>query len=984
MNLLRGSTAAALRFAILSACVAAVVVGAGVLAGLPGLLGGGALIVVTGTVLGYWISGQIAGTIERVQSESTAGDTDAVDVDFDAMTDVEDVGDAIEATLRENRRLRSRIGTVEDDLERLEARNERIESQAAELEEAMRLCAAGRLAHRIEPDEDAPVSVAEEFNAMMDELEGTIRHLKDFVTLVVTSSDELMAGTGEVTAASTEISDDIQEIADGASVQSERLASATAETDELSANIEEIASRSERVATISAETAKTGRKGKEAAQTAIDGIEEIGTGSTEAVEAIETLHEDVKAIDELVEMISEIAWQTNMLAVNANIEASRGESKDGDEEGFAVVASEIKELASEVQSAAEEIETRLERIQARTETATEAVTETEELIAAHTDSVENALSALEEIAEYAEQTNDGVQEISAAADQQAESTQQVVALVDETATISDRTSTLAENVAASAEEQTTALSSVSDSAAELAESATWLRDTLDMYKARQDVPGQERAPAVVTEGDSSVSVAANENANANTNENENATTGDGRSPSTLPEDGVDGGAASVTDATGPPSETADGTTFEFNDLESADGTAGATDDLPTQFGSGVAVGDDGFEVGKAAAARAADGLETDGRVDFGQVFCSPEYDYEAVLAGIRSVVGDEANLIGSSSSGEFTEETSTEGSVTVALVASDTIRFFSGIGTDLSDGVASAVNEALESLPASVAGYPHRSAIVLHDGLAGVGDQVAVATQRNLGHDTSFVGGSAGDDLAMEATHVFHDGRIETDAVVVGLLASKTPVTISVDHGHSPISEPLTVTQSEGGRVLEFDGEPAFEAWREVVEPYLEERGRAVDFDALEDGSLELLGLLTEFEFGIEEGRGASDDGYKIRWPGLSLTTEGYLDFPVGVPEGTELRVMHSPKPDQIESARDTARDAVENTGSEAVAGGFVYDCACRSIILEDEFGEAVDVMADELEVPFTGIETYGELCMERGQLSGFHNTTSVVMLLPE
>ncbi|ARS89213.1 FIST N-terminal domain-containing protein [Natrarchaeobaculum aegyptiacum] len=964
MSVVHGSSAAetSVRTGILSAGIAAVVIVAGWVAGLAGLLAGGALIVVAGTVTGYHAGNRVDETVDRLQTEvqSVEADDDA----FESVTDLEDVADVVGSTVQDNRRLRERTRELEETVDRLEGRNERIEAQAAELEEAMQLCAAGRLAHRLEPDEEAPLSVADEFNAMMDELEGTIRHLKNFVTLVVTSSDELMAGVEQVTTASTEISDDVQQIADGASVQSQRLDAATAEMGVLSSNIEEIASHSERVATLSAETVRTGRDGKQAAKTAIDGLEEIEAGSAEAVEAIERLRADVDEIDELVEMIAEIAHQTNMLALNANIEASRGASQGGDGEGFGVVASEIKSLSGEVQSAAEAIETRLDRIQTRTEETTETVTETETMIAAHTDAVDRALTALEEIAEYAEQTNDGVQEIHAATDQQAQSTQQVVALVDETATIGDRTSSLSENVAASAEEQASALSTVSERAAELSENAAWLRDTLDMYKARRDVPGQDHPPAA----------SASVSASATADRSSSSATG-----------GVDAttGVGSGESATGEPAEPASGhgkqPTFEFGGVDDEDDAG-----LSTQFASGSAVGDDGFEVGKRAATRAAAGLETDGRVDFGQVFCSPAYDYEAVLEGIRSVVGEETDLIGSSSSGEFTEETSTDGSVTVALVASDTVCFFTGIGTDLSDGVAAAVNEAVDSFPASVEGYPHRSAIVLHDGLAGVGDQVAVATQRNLGHDVSLVGGSAGDDLAMEATHVFCNETVATDAVVVGLLASKTPTTVSVDHGHAPISEPLTVTRSDGGRVLELDGKPAFEAWRAVVEPYLTERGRNVDFDALEDDSRELLDLLTEFEFGIEEGRGASDDGYKIRWPGLSLTTAGHLDFPVGVPEGTELRVMHSPKPEQIESARNTAREAVANTGQTGIAGGFVYDCACRSIILEDSFGEAVDAMADELEVPFTGIETYGELCMERGQLSGYHNTTSVVMLLPE
>ncbi|WP_117365519.1 FIST N-terminal domain-containing protein [Natrarchaeobaculum sulfurireducens] len=945
------------RTGVLAAGVAAVVVAVGWLAGLEGLLAGGALIVVAGTLLGYRTGNRIDETIDRLRTEAQSVETG--DDTYESIDDLEDVADVVGSTLQENHQLRERTRELEKTVNRLEGQNERMEAQTAELEEAMQLCAAGRLAHRLEPDEAAPLSVADEFNAMMDELEGTIRHLKDFVMLVVTSSDELMAGVEQVTAASAEISDDVQQIADGASVQSQRLDAVTDEMSVLSSNIEEIASRAEHVATLSEETAQTGRAGKQAAKTAIDGLEEIEAGSTEAVEAIERLRADVDEIDELVEMIAEIAHQTNMLALNANIEASRGTSEDGSGEGFAVVASEIKSLSGEVQSAAESIETRLDRIQTRTEETTATVTEAESMIAAHTDAVDRALTALEKIAEYAEQTNNGVQEIHAASDQQAQSTQQVVALIDETATIGDRTSSLSGNVAASAEEQAAALSTISGRAGELSENAAWLRDTLDMYKARQDVPGQERPPVAPT------SVTA-DNSSAAEAEEIDGTTGTGSDESAT---------AETADWA---SDHREQTTFEFSDDDVED--VG----LSTQFGSGIAAGDDGFEVGKQAATRAAAKLESDGRVDFGQVFCSPTYDYEAVLEGIRSVVGEDVDLIGASSSGEFTEEASSNGGVTVALVASDTIRFFTGVGTDLSGGVAAAVNEAIDSLPASVEGYPHRSAIVLHDGLAGVGDQVAVATQRRLGHDVSLVGGSAGDDLAMEATHVFCNETVAGDAVVVGLLASKTPTTVSVDHGHTPISEPLTVTQSDGGRVLELDGKPAFEAWREVVEPYLTERGRNVDFDALENDSRELLDLLTEFEFGIEEGRGASDDGYKIRWPGLALTTAGHFEFPVGVPDGTKLRVMHSPKPDQIESARNTAREAVTNAGRSEIAGGFVYDCACRSIILEDSFGEAVDAMADELEVPFTGIETYGELCMERGQLSGFHNTTSVVMLLPE
>ncbi len=121
-----------------------------------------------------------------------------------------------------------------------------------------------------------------------------------------------------------------------------------------------------------------------------------------------------------------------------------------------------------------------------------------------------------------------------------------------------------------------------------------------------------------------------------------------------------------------------------------------------------------------------------------------------------------------------------------------------------------------------------------------------------------------------------------------------------------------------------------------------------------------------------------------MRWPGLTETTEGPLDFAVQIPEGEELRVMFSAADEQIESARSVASQAVDRLEGEP-AGAFVYDCACRSMILGDDFGQAVDAMDEELgDTPLVGLETYGELCMQQGETSGFHNTTSVMMLLPD
>lgn len=63
------------------------------------------------------------------------------------------------------------------------------------------------------------------------------------------------------------------------------------------------------------------------------------------------------------------------------------------------------------------------------------------------------------------------------------------------------------------------------------------------------------------------------------------------------------------------------------------------------------------------------------------------------------------------------------------------------------------------------------------------------------------------------------------------------------------------------------------------------------------------------------------------------------------------------------------------------MAGAVVFDCICRNLILGDAFQSAVSAMHEELGgAPLAGFETYGEIALDAGDMSGFHNTTSVVL----
>ncbi len=360
------------------------------------------------------------------------------------------------------------------------------------------------------------------------------------------------------------------------------------------------------------------------------------------------------------------------------------------------------------------------------------------------------------------------------------------------------------------------------------------------------------------------------------------------------------------------------------------------------------------------------------------MFVDASYDPGAALSGVRAVVDDDTAIVGCTATGAFTETDTMDRGVAVALVTSDSFRFDTAIATGLTENIHGTVREAIRALPDDVS-YPYQSALVLHNGLAGIGERLSLAIQRRFGPHVGFAGGAASDNYRMKSTPVFCGETVAEDALVLVLVSGTQRAVISVDHGHEPISEPYTVTDASDNIVHELDGEPAFEVWKDVVRDHASATFD-FDFDAdtLTPDSEELSRLMGAYEFGIDQG-----DGYKIRWPRVAVEADGSLVFAVDVPEGTVLRVMYGSPEKQIDSVRRVAEEAVALAEGD-LAGGFVYDCACREIILQDAFSDAVDELASALPAPFAGFETYGELCMQMGQLSGFHNTTTVVFVLPE
>jgi hypothetical protein len=348
------------------------------------------------------------------------------------------------------------------------------------------------------------------------------------------------------------------------------------------------------------------------------------------------------------------------------------------------------------------------------------------------------------------------------------------------------------------------------------------------------------------------------------------------------------------------------------------------------------------------------------------VFASPEHP----LAPLMKTVGSHfptATLLGVSSSGEFTEKGDRKGAASIFALSGD-YEVVAGIGKGLKANPEKAVADALANLPRTKPGFEHCTAVLLLDPLAGNGEETTLAAAALLGEGVRLAGGAAGDDLKMTSTEVGLGKEAASDAVVIALIFSKKPLGVGVSHGHAPLAKsgPLKVTKSSGNVVSEIENRPAWDVWLEktgVKAPSKENEGA----------------FLLTYEAGLAAG-----DAYKIRAP-LSRSDDGSINFACGIPEGAVLRITESTPARQVESAREAARRARAQLGGNAPAGALVFDCICRNLILKEDFASAVRGMSEELAgAPLAGFETYGEIALDVGDMSGFHNTTSVVLAFPK
>jgi len=344
-----------------------------------------------------------------------------------------------------------------------------------------------------DPPDDHPD--LEALSEVFREIDGYIVEVADSVEAIVErvpeQSEHLAESSTSLSESSEDIATSIEDISDLAGEIDSRVGALSAETEQagesvgdLSAAIEEItASTSEISATSDRATDLTRECVDEMVET-VDHIRAAADRTTRASEAIDELEADMAEVGEIVDIIRDIAKQTNMLALNASIEAANA---DADGEGFAVVADEVKALAEDAKSSADDIASIIDSAGEQTEAVASAMDETSEEITAGADIVESTAEDLRTVRERIEETNAGVGEISDAVERQADQTQQVSAAMDEIGTEMDAVGSLTADINANVDAERSEIANLTDLADRLRDIATEMHGNIDRFDLRRDL-----------------------------------------------------------------------------------------------------------------------------------------------------------------------------------------------------------------------------------------------------------------------------------------------------------------------------------------------------------------------------------------------------------------------------------------------------------------------------------------------------------------
>lgn len=295
-----------------------------------------------------------------------------------------------------------RVAQAEGERQESEERNRRNQQAIMRLLDEMGDLADGDLTVNATVTEDVTGAIADSINYAIEALRTLVTAINDTATQVSQAAQQSQATAVQLAQASEN--------------QAQEISSASEAVNEMAVSIQGVSRNADTLAQEAQRSVDTAKAGTEAVQKTIEGMNTIREQIQETSKRIKRLGESSQEIGDIVELINDIAEQTNILALNAAIQAAMaGEAG----RGFAVVADEVQRLAERSADATKQIEALVKTIQTDTNEAVISMEQTTSEVVSGAKLAEDAGTALGTIESVASHLSELVQSISAATRQQA-------------------------------------------------------------------------------------------------------------------------------------------------------------------------------------------------------------------------------------------------------------------------------------------------------------------------------------------------------------------------------------------------------------------------------------------------------------------------------------------------------------------------------------------------------------------------------------
>ncbi len=265
-----------------------------------------------------------------------------------------------------------------------------------------------------------------------DEIAHMGQYFNEFIEKLQLMIKKVAHVTDKVASASVELSATAEEISKGTDTLTSRASQTAAAVEEMNATVGQVAQNSGKAASLAQDTVKTAQEGGTVVSSTISGMQQLSEAVSNSATIISDLGKSSDQIGEIVRTIEDIADQTNLLALNAAIEAARAGEQG---RGFAVVADEVRKLAERTTKATKEIGDMIRQIQQDTRGAVDSMQQGTQKVTAGVDLVNKTGEALSQIVRMVSESADMIRQIAVASEEQSVATQQIASDIENVAKV---------------------------------------------------------------------------------------------------------------------------------------------------------------------------------------------------------------------------------------------------------------------------------------------------------------------------------------------------------------------------------------------------------------------------------------------------------------------------------------------------------------------------------------------------------------------